>query len=159
MLLADNGVNFSAAAIAVVTALVGALAGAVTFLFRLYVASRDSQLNDLREQRDAFKKVADRAVETLEKEAGRRQAARGEVPVPMLAPVVPEHNSPTTEHQQAAADLETIKAREVAARLILEGPVLPPEGPPLPAVKVVEITPEVVEAIVAALPAVPPRET
>jgi hypothetical protein len=47
----------------------------------------------------------------------RREA--GHPPFEIVPPVVPQHNSPITAHQQYDADLETLKARAAAARRAL----------------------------------------
>jgi len=79
------------------------------------------------------------------------------IQIPRLAPVIPEHNSPTTPAQQFAADSESIKARLLAARLVLEtDKSLPPPKLPVPApvpgdtvekVEVVKVSPEAAQTI------------
>jgi hypothetical protein len=145
----NDGITLNPASIAVVGVLLSALVGCIVFLFRLYQSGVAAQMTELREQRDSFKKVADRAVVTLEGEAERRQVARGEVPIPKILPVTAEHNSPTTERQRVAAEFETLNARQVAARLAIEGPVSAetPSGKEPEKVEVVRISPEAAAAI------------
>lgn len=130
-MFAIDDVTFSTSGIVIITGLLGAIAAALTAVSKLLLAAKDEQIKELREQRDSFKKVADRAVSALESEAERRQIARGESPIPMIAPVVREHNSPPTERQRIAADFETLNARQVAAKLAIEG-VIKKESVTLP---------------------------
>lgn len=114
-------IEFSESGIAIIGALLLALSGAIVAIFKLLMLAKDSQVTDMKEQRDAFKKGYERSIELLEVEAQKQELARGGIPIPKLAPVKPEHNSPTTEKQQMSADLSTLKAREVAAKLMLQG--------------------------------------
>ncbi len=148
-----NDIAFSPAGIAVITALLGTVAGCVVVIFKLFLVSKDAMIAELREQRDSLKKVADRAVASLEAEAERQQLTRGETPIPRLKPVAPEHNSPTSERQQQAADLGTLQAREVAAKLALvKQEPLEPRPEPKP-VRVVIVPDEPVPVVVVPEPA------
>jgi hypothetical protein len=75
----------------------------------------------------AYRQIADEAVANLEASINQTREERGEPPLATLAPVVPEHSSPTTAHQREAADLATLRARLVASTLALG---LPPREQP-----------------------------
>ena len=114
-------IEFSAEGLVVIAALMGALAAALVAVFKLYDASRQAQIEDMRQQREGYRKGYERTVALLEAAAQKQVRARGGTPIPKLAPVLPEHGSPVSEAQQAAADLGTLKAREAVAALILGG--------------------------------------
>jgi hypothetical protein len=122
MFFADD-VSFSVAGIAIITTLLGAVAGALVIIFRLLMAAKDQQIADIKEQRESYKKVAERTVATLEQVSNQKVIDGGGVPIPKIAPIVPESNSPTTPSQQFSADLETLKARQLVASLVLLPPV------------------------------------
>jgi hypothetical protein len=130
MILAD--VTFSTEGIAVISVLLVALSGTVTYLFR-------QLLSELREQRDSYKKLAVSATVVLEEAAVRHQKQHGIQPIPLIPPVVPQHNSPTSPKQREAADFATLQARTVAATVAIQ--LKPPEPPPAGSeeAKVVEI--------------------
>jgi hypothetical protein len=91
---------------------VGVLGGVITFLHRSLMAAKDEQIKSLTG-------IATEAVENLEQAARNKLAAEGKPPYVPVAPVVAEHASPTTKRQQATADLQTLRARAVAAALNL----------------------------------------
>jgi hypothetical protein len=135
MFFADD-VSFSVAGIAIITTLLGAVAGALVVIFKLLMAAKDQQIADIKEQRESYKKVAERTVDTLEQVSNKKVIDAGGVPVPKISPIVPESNSPTSPAQQFSADLETLKARQLVASLVL----LPPVKPAEPGKKEVDLT-------------------
>jgi hypothetical protein len=85
--------------------------------------SRESQaVADVEAENRSYRQIADEAVTRLEAQAAGHVAERGQPLVAILAPVVPEHQSPPTLRQQATADLQTMRARLVAATLALGQP-------------------------------------
>jgi gas vesicle protein len=112
-----------------ITTLVGAVLSAVGALFLAYRQSQAATLTEIRAQRDAYKAMADRAVARLEQEANDRRALAGLAPLPVLAPVVPAHNSPVNRQQQERADFATLQARAAAATLALDDGSAPPAEP------------------------------
>ncbi len=121
----------SGAALAVIVPLVISLAGVVSLLFKLLLLAKDDRMKDIKSERDSYKEIAEEAVAKMEKVANERLKLAGQPHFTPLAPVVPEHNSPTTEAQQEAADLQTMRARLVASDLILGFPArkaAPPTG-------------------------------
>lgn len=117
-MLAD--VTFSDAAIGIITALLVALSGAIAVLFRMVIANYDSQLTYWRSKELNWQEMTERAVSGMENEVNRKRVIAGKQPFPVLAAVLPEHSSPVTQAQKHAADLETMKARLVAAELSLD---------------------------------------
>ncbi len=142
----DSGITLNAATVGVVGVLLSSVVGALVVIFRLLMAAKDAQIAEIREQRDGFKKVADRVVTTLEAVSDKQQIDAGGVPIPKLTKPIPEHNSPTTERQLFSSDIESLKAREAAAKLKLAEHAATTPALPEP-VKVVEISPEAAKAI------------
>lgn len=68
--------------------------------------------------------VAASAVKGLEDVAAAQLAKEGKEPFTPIAPVKPEHHSPSTEDQQEQAKYQTLLARVVAVRLLLELPLM-----------------------------------
>ncbi len=124
MILAD--LVFSTEAEVVVGGLLLSLSGAIGVIFKLYVASKDRHLAGVEIERDSYRNMANEAVTNLET-AVEKFLADDIKRVPRLAPVVPEHQSPTTPQARVIADIATLRARAVAAALALG---LKP--PPLP---------------------------
>lgn len=141
----NDGTVSVATALLVATPLLTALAAALAFVFKLYAKSQSDQLAEMREQRDSFRKGYERSVESLEAEATKRKQATGEVVIPVVRQTKAESNSPTTERQQFASDIESLKAREEAAKLALTE--LPPPTVLPAVVNVVEIAPAAAAAI------------
>ena len=110
MMLADLTVNTET--MAVISLVVGGLTGVIGMLFRLYVAQ-------VKEERDTWKKLADGAVSNLEYAANVQRKKAGMSPLTELAPVVPEHSSPTSKRQEETAEMATMRARLTAAVLSL----------------------------------------
>jgi hypothetical protein len=131
-------------ALLVTAAVVAPLGTAVVFLFKLYASIMKDQLAEMREQRDSFKKGYERAVESLEAEAAKKKQLMGEAVIPVVPQGSPEHNSPTNERQQFASDIESLKARDVAANLILKGVADDTEPGK---VEIVKVSPEAAKAI------------
>ena len=112
-------VTFSGAAILVVGGLLGALAGTIAALFKLLMSTKDSQVEEAKAQRDIYKAISDRAIARLEEAVNAQRQAEGKAAMVPLAPVVAEHQSPTTPAQQEIADAATQRARLVAAELAM----------------------------------------
>ncbi len=117
MILAD--VVFSTEALAIVGAMTAALAGTIGVLFRLIVKSHASEKRDLVAQRESYRGMARDAMKHLEFSVNRDLASKGLPPFTVIAPVVPEHQSPATAQQQEVAALATLRARLVAMEQIL----------------------------------------
>lgn len=94
----------------------------------LAVEAEERRESDSSSDRESFRQMADAAIANLEDAANEVRAARGEPPLPVVAPVIPEHSSPTTERQQATAAVATMRSRLVAASLALGIPVDPKQG-------------------------------
>lgn len=118
--LAD--VSFSTESMVVVGTLLAALTGAVSLLFRQLIATKDDALKAMTSQRDSYREMADEAIKNLEKAVNDGLKLSGRPPFAVVPPVVPEHSSPTTERQQDVADMQTMRARLVAATLALRLP-------------------------------------
>jgi hypothetical protein len=132
-------ITLSTEAVVTIGALLATLGGVVAFLFRMLIAAKDADLADMKEQRDGYKKLAASAAASMEDAAVRRQQAQGATPVPMVAPVAAQHNSPTSEKQQEAADFATLQARVVAAQLVIDAPIPAPLTPTIAQQKLGEI--------------------
>ena len=166
-----EGISLNGVTAAAMGALLIAVSGALTFvfklLFNLLMASKDQQLVDKdrqlaewKERAASFQKLAERSVQSQEEKVAQELAARGIDGVPLLAKVPASHNSPVSEAQQFSADFESLKARQVAAELALA--VLPPkdvsgdatittaEPEVIGKVKIVDIAPEALTAIAQA---------
>jgi hypothetical protein len=126
-MFADD-ISFSPGALTIIGAVVTALWVTLGVIGKLLLKSKDDQYAnlkencmsekaELREQRDSYKKVGDRAVTTLELVSERQMIAKGGVPIPKIAALIPEANSPATERQKNAAEFGTLVARLVAAQL------------------------------------------
>lgn len=113
--LAD--ITFSTEAIAVIGVLLGGLCSAVVVVFKLLMRAKDHQLLDLIAQRKSYKEIAADSVRALEQVANRIRGEQGMPPLTIIAPVVPEHSSPVSEMQKEVAELQTLRARCVAATL------------------------------------------
>jgi hypothetical protein len=120
-------VTFSTEAVAAITLLGGGLVTAVVFLFRLVIKSKDDAATamfvakdvafaEMREQRDTFKKMGQEAVGLLEEHVNQERQSRGAPRLDRLPAVIPEHNSPTTQKQEDAAALATLRAMLTALR-------------------------------------------
>lgn len=120
-MLADfDGITLSGSAVTIISILMGSLVTALVFVFKLYVSAMKDYIRELQERCASLLLISTKAVARLEKEADRRQLALGKKPIPKLIPVEAEHNSPTTERQKNAAEFQSIKARLIAATLILD---------------------------------------
>lgn len=93
--------------IGLVAAVVGTLAGSVTYLFYQYIAQLKSELA-------AWQRLAAGAVKSEEMVVHHGLRAKGIEPLEKIAPVMAQHNSPTTAAQQKRADLETLTAQHAA---------------------------------------------
>src|SRR5678816_2719478 len=120
LLIAD--VSFSTEAMAIIGAMGTGLVGTIAMLFKQLMASKEKQLVDMTSARDSFKEMANESVSNLEVIANRGREQRGEPPFKLIAPVVPEHQSPVKEAQKQTAELQSLRARLVAATLNLELP-------------------------------------
>jgi hypothetical protein len=77
----------------------------------------ERRADDATADQASYRQIAEEAVANLETMTNATRAAEGQPSLTVLAPVVPEHQSPTTPRQQAAADVATMRARLVAASL------------------------------------------
>lgn len=102
-----------------ITAVTGTLALAVGFLLKNWIKEKEERLLEMKTQRDDYKRVAGSTVEAYEQLILRQLSKRGIAAAELVAPVVPEHHSPTTEKQQEQAEFATIQARRVAADVAL----------------------------------------
>jgi hypothetical protein len=102
-----------------IVAIIVALWGAVFAIGKLLLAAKDSQVAEIKEQRDSYRKAAQRTADNLTAISDRDKIAKGEVPLPKVAPIVPEKNSPTTPRQQFSAEYQTLLAQITAAELAL----------------------------------------
>lgn len=112
-------VVFSTEGMIVISALVAALATAVGALFKMLMISHARELADMKEQRDSFREIGAEATDKLVLVSIEKAKRDGKTIIPALAAVVPEHNSPTTQKQQEAAELQTMRAKLTAATLQL----------------------------------------
>jgi hypothetical protein len=69
------------------------------------------RMHTLEGERDSFKNIADESLKALGVAVNTVREQKGQPPVKNLAPVVPEHASPTTPEQHMQAELETMKAK------------------------------------------------
>jgi len=112
-MLAD--VVFSTEAMGVVGVLLAALAGTVGYLFKHIAGSNLREIRALTAERESYKGIARDALKHLESVINRDLASRGSPPFVAIAPVIPEHQSPSTPDQQERAMMATLRARLVAA--------------------------------------------
>ncbi len=121
MLFADDtmGVRFGPGEIGVVTLLLGAVAGALVFIFRLLLKAKDEQIAREREDTKDYRAIAVDAAKALAVATDRVQLAPGRQNVPALAPVIPERHSEVTEEQIDTANKATLRAVVTAATLKL----------------------------------------
>jgi hypothetical protein len=115
-------VTFSGTALLIIGGLLTTLTGVIATLFRMLMSSKDAQLVSMTSERDSYKEIADDAVGTLEARVNMEREHRGEAPFKAIAPVIPEHNSPTTQKQVNTAHLATLRARFTAATMALGFP-------------------------------------
>jgi len=129
-------ISLSTEAVVVIGALGSLLVAAVYKLHSQLMQSKDDQVKSMQSQRDSYREMADEAIKNLETIRSERQIGTGMPSPSIVAAVVPEHNSPTTQTQQDSADLQTMRARLVAATLSLGLPARKAapmeELPPLP---------------------------
>jgi len=76
----------------------------------------------LKDTNASLKEIATEAVTNLELARDVKLQAEGRSKPAPVAPVIPEHNSPTTRRQRQTAELQTLRARLVAATLGLDLP-------------------------------------
>ena len=112
-----SDISLSTEAIAVIGVLMGGLCSAVVVVFKLLMATKERQLADMQSQRDSYKGIANESVRTMEDLANRVRTEQGKPAFTAIAAVVPEHSSPPSEAQKQAAELQTLRARIVAATL------------------------------------------
>jgi len=111
-------------------AVVGGLVSAIGALFWLVIARYDALIKELQSRGDSYKEMAEEAIANLEKAVNNARRKRGDKDFEVVAPIVPEHSSPTTKHQQSTADIGTMRARLVEATKVLDLPAreaAPPE--------------------------------
>jgi hypothetical protein len=106
-------VTFSVEALGVIATVVAALAAAIQKLFAVMLQHRN-------DERDIWRSIAEDATAKVEELTERLSAITGTPPPAPVAPVLPEHNSPTTDRQRDTAAWQTVRARLVAAALQAE---------------------------------------
>jgi hypothetical protein len=101
-----------------------ALGGVISGLFYIYKAQVDKQITDLQKQLEETKQlnktlysVAEEGAKSALTMANYIRAKEGKPPVPLVAPVVPEGNSPPNATQREAALLATMRANLAAVKL------------------------------------------
>lgn len=102
-------VSFSTEGVMVISGLLSFVVGALVFIHKLLMQALRDQIDSGKLEVKSYKEIATEAVRAAET-----------VVTPKLqtpAPVVAEHHSPTTEEQQATADLQTLRARVTAVSL------------------------------------------
>jgi len=126
-LLAD--ISFSTEALAIIGGLGSGLVTAVIFLFKALMVAKEKQLADMTSSRESYKEMAAESIANIEVAVNRVRELNGEQKFKPLAPVVAEHRSPTGEVQKQQAELQTMRARLVAATLNLDIPPRPASRP------------------------------
>lgn len=114
-----------AIALTVLGALVLCVVGLGAMLVKFALQVKDIEARDITRERNTYRSMALQAVGALEAVANRERRGQGLGLLPIVAPVVAEHNSPPTAIQQEAADIATLRARLVVATDALG---LPPRG-------------------------------
>jgi len=123
-MLAD--LTISTEMMVVVSGVVVALVGGISFLFTMLMTNRSSELAatkehfekelaNLKSDRDSWREMAEELGVNIEKAVNRHRAAKGLEPFVAMEPIVPEHSSPVSAQQQQTADIGTMRARLVAA--------------------------------------------
>jgi hypothetical protein len=99
-------------------ALIAGAPGVIAAMVAGYIAVIKSNLAARERSRaQSFREISHEAVAAVETVA-KMTSVNPDVPlVPAIAAVVPEHNSPTTVKQVEDAELQTLRARLVAATL------------------------------------------
>ncbi len=115
-------VHFGTGEIAVITTLLGAVVAALTAIFRLLMAAKDAQIADLVARLKNSDSVGGDAVRMMQIAMEQKRAAEGMPSIKPLAPVIPEHQSPVTEAEEATARQATRRAEVTAAALELGVP-------------------------------------
>jgi len=124
----NEGISLNVPTAAAVSAILLAVVGALGTVFKLLITAKEAQINEWKERYNTAQKIADQAVAMCEVLAQRYGAG---VQVPLLAPVIPSHNSPVSEAQKFAAESEALKARLAAAMLAVSKPPPQPGDRPL----------------------------
>lgn len=156
-LFAEEGLSISSV-IGLFVSVVGVLAGAVAFLFSLYVRSQNAatakqdamrteerarleaahakevelhkeQVRAEKEDKLVYKAMVLEANDAMETLANTKRRVEGKQPMPKMAAVVPVSNSPVTEEQQAISEVQTELARLAASKLELDLPAREAEEP------------------------------
>ena len=83
------------------------------------VSNMKRDFRDMRTDRDNNRRAAEQAAIVLENRVNTERLAKGLDPFPIMAAVIPEHNSPVSPEQESAARFATIRARITAASLAL----------------------------------------
>jgi len=115
-------VHFGSGELTVVGLLLSSIIGALTMIFKLLMASKDQQLTDIKAERDNYKSVANDAVRLMGEAVNRQREATGLPRIAAMAPVQPEHQSPTTEAEETTAHQATLRAAVTAAALFMGVP-------------------------------------
>lgn len=122
--LAD--VLFSTEGLVIISGMLLALTGAIGVMFKLLqdnynarLADKDKQLVQQIQEANSWKQIGTSAVINLRKAANAKRLTEGRILLEDIADVVPEHNSLTTDEQQRAAYMASIRANLVASTLDL----------------------------------------
>lgn len=133
-----SDVSFSTEAVVAVTLLLTSLGGAVGYIFKLLMKSKDDQIalaaatakiQAEATLKESYKEIAEEAVAAGEAKANKERAKEGKGPLRILAPVVPEHSSPVSPLQEATANVASLRARVTAVTLDFGFPPREPTKP------------------------------
>jgi len=141
----------SVVSVATLVGVIGTLGGGIWYLFKKLIASKDrehaailKQLEIELKEKEAIKvslkAITDEAVNYAREITNHLRAKEGKPPVPVVAPVVPESASPSTQLQRDAAHISTQRATLAALQLAQGNPPRPDppeaqltvEPPPVP---------------------------
>lgn len=120
-------VHFGGGELTVIGTLLVAVTGALTVIFKLLIAAKDSALADAKATAENYKSVANDAVRIMQAALVKQKEAEGQVGVRQLAPVQPEHQSPVTPAEAVTAHQATLRAAVTAGALQLG---VPPRSEP-----------------------------
>jgi hypothetical protein len=100
---------------------VAALVAAIGMIFKLYVAAMEKRYDDLLKESEGFKKsyqeIALEAVKAQAETTNYYRVKDGKPPLAIVAPVISESHSPSTQQQREAALIATLRAKVAAAKL------------------------------------------
>lgn len=117
------------------SAIIGAvtvLGGAVVFLFKLLLGSKDKAIADLESRMKSLQEIADESARAAREMGNYLRAKEGKPPIIPVAPVISESHSPSTKRQRDEAHIATLRANLAATKLAVG---LPPRVEPERAVE------------------------